>query len=670
MTQVTLGGDRLGSGKKQKISMRNFERSTHNLGYLWKSTIAPGVLTPFYNDLMLPGDTFDIDLDLDIKTLPTKGPLFGSFKVQLDLFAIPVRLYNAKLHMNALNIGMAMNEVLLPQLTLQGRPLTGNIDHGNAHTHPSSLLANLGIRGCGGNRIGDMQREFNAVSYLGYWDTVKQYYANKQEKLAWYIHTPITTGVTMSGMYFYSKYGDTPLSISSDDITKRDCFFTNESNVRVDLSNAGGDPVEISKIYWTMQLKGGTQVLYIRLDQVFQSFQNIGGSVYFNYPKPQYIGYTYEVWGREYRDSVIPEGDNTPVLKSFDLTNIDQMREDILKHFSTVPFKIDANSIEPYGAPLEYNTGVSPTMFAMEGLAVKTYQSDMLNNWIQTEWIDGENGISAITAVDTSQGFFTIDELNLSKKVYDMLNRIALSGGTYDDWLDVVYTEERRKAPENPMYLGGLSDRLEFQQVVSNSDTYQANESGSTGEKLGALAGRGTLGGNRKGGKVIVRADEPQMILGLVSLTPIISYSNGNAWHTNLKTVDDFHKPSLDQIGFQDLITDKMHFADTIINAGTPTFMSAGKQPAWIDYMSAVNIDRGNFAIESDQMFMTLNRRYEIEPADTNQMAIADLTTYIDPAKYNYIFADARLDSQNFWCQIALNITGRRKMSAKVIPNL
>ena len=32
---------------------------------------------------------------------------------------------------------------------------------------------------------------------------------------------------------------------------------------------------------------------------------------------------------------------------------------------------------------------------------------------------------NAITAIDTSSGSFNIDTLNLSKKVYDMLNRIA-----------------------------------------------------------------------------------------------------------------------------------------------------------------------------------------------------------------------------------------------------
>ena len=42
----------------------------------------------------------------------------------------------------------------------------------------------------------------------------------------------------------------------------------------------------------------------------------------------------------------------------------------------------------------------------------------------------------------------------------------------------------------------------------------------------------------------------------------------------------------------------------------------------------------------------------------------------VDPEKYNYIFAQTELDAQNFWVQIAVDCTARRKMSAKQIPNL
>ena len=124
----------------------------------------------------------------------------------------------------------------------------------------------------------------------------------------------------------------------------------------------------------------------------------------------------------------------------------------------------------------------------------------------------------------------------------------------------------------------------------------------------------------------------------------------------------------MDAIGFQDLIVEQMLWSDSEYNADTNvlTTHSLGKQPAWINYMTSVNKVYGSFAEENNSMFMTLNRRYEKNTNGT----IKDGTTYIDPTKYNQIFADASLDSQNFWVQISSNITARRKMSAKVIPNL
>ena len=56
----TLGGDRLGSGKKMTVDFHGYERSTHDLSYLWRSTMAAGTLVPFMSEIALPGDTFDI----------------------------------------------------------------------------------------------------------------------------------------------------------------------------------------------------------------------------------------------------------------------------------------------------------------------------------------------------------------------------------------------------------------------------------------------------------------------------------------------------------------------------------------------------------------------------------------------------------------------------------
>lgn len=92
-----------------------------------------------------------------------------------------------------------------------------------------------------------------------------------------------------------------------------------------------------------------------------------------------------------------------------------------------------------------------------------------------------------------------------------------------------------------------------------------------------------------------------------------------------------------------------------------------GKTPAWMDYMTAVNETHGDFAEKYKALWMTLNRQYE---HGNTGAGIEDLTTYIDPKKYNYVFADQSLDAQNFWVQVGQKIIVRRVMSAKILPNL
>ena len=96
----TVGGDRLGAGKKMIAEMHDFNLSTFDLGYIWRNTQAVGTLVPFMNLYALPGDIWEINLNSIVKTLPTLSPLFGSFKLQLDVFEAPIRLYNAMLHNN------------------------------------------------------------------------------------------------------------------------------------------------------------------------------------------------------------------------------------------------------------------------------------------------------------------------------------------------------------------------------------------------------------------------------------------------------------------------------------------------------------------------------------------------------------------------------------------
>lgn len=649
--KVNLGGDRLGSGAKMDVTLHGYERSTHDLSYICRSSMSPGTLVPFMKLLCLPGDTFDIRLNADVKTLPTVGPLFGSFKLQLDLFSVPIRLYNAGLHMNRLNIGLDMSKVKFPMMTIRTNGLSKNTDLPVEfrQINQSSLLAYLGIRGngVGSNDTADVNRTYNAIPMLAYWDIYKNYYANKQEEIGAYL--------TKHEQYYINNIYFDGTTYAPNNFGEKTLLTT--SNIAVNVVGAHADDI-ICKIDGSVM-----KVKDLFYNWEYNNYDETGEqwAVDFTVLKSAYAGKKISEISLE-SDSYF-----STAVSTFPLTNIDEMRDRIMKQsFNSALTLNNSESLSPYKSIVGYDGSSgskNPNLWSMNGLGLKTYQSDIFNNWLNTESIDGDNGISAVTAISTAGDKFTIDTLNLSKKVYDMLNRVAVSGGSYEDWLSATYAHEPRRRAESPIYLGGLSKEVVFQEVISQSNV----EFNDRNNPLGSLAGRGVLNDKHKGGYIVAKFDEPSYLIGIISLTPRIDYSQGNDWDVLLKNMNDLHKPALDEIGFQDLVTHQMAFWEMHgASTSNMTVYSAGKQPAWLNYMTNYNKTYGNFANSNDQMFMTLNRRYEMR----GDYRIKDLTTYIDPKKFNYIFADTRRDAQNFWVQVSNDITARRKMSAKLMPNL
>jgi hypothetical protein len=572
-----------------------------------------------------------------------------------------------------------MDKVHLPQVKLTHAYKPEDIYNDNSQVNPSCIFSYLGIRGLGRTMseiAGPITREFNAVPYLGYWSIFKNYYANKQEENAYVIHTKNgNTEITTSNQYVVRHDGNDYGIMSANVLLVAGDI--KELRFRYDPETATGE-IDFYKAQVTYR-SGSAPMAIQKVSDLFESYKYEWTSAG-NY---ELVCYDFKgldpedlenttTWTKYSNDqpSTIPYANDTTELEEFPLVNIDEMTMDLLTDVrNTGSYTIDSASRTPYSLPLKTENGARCMIGTQEGLALKTYQSDKFNNWIDTEWIDGTNGVSQVTRVGTDvDGSFTIDALSLANKVYKMLNRINMSGGSYNDWINAVYSHDTVKKTENPVYHGSLIKELAFEEVVSTAET----ETSDTDHALGTLAGRGRLTGKHKGGKMIVKCHEPCYVMGIASITPRVDYSQGNKWDTNLKTLDDLHKPDLDQIGFQDLITDEMAWFDTEIDHTDNDkigFSSVGKVPAWLNYMTAVNQTRGNFAEGNKEMFMTLNRRYEATN-ETGKQGIKDITTYVDPSKFNHIFADTNLDSQNFWTQISVNNTARRKMSAKVIPNL
>lgn len=684
MIQKNIGGNRLGSGDKLTTRLHGYERSTHDLGKVTRTTMTVGTLVPIYTEFVQKGDVWDIDLETLIRTHPTNGPVFGTYKLQLDVFTADVRLYNRRLHNNPVGIGNKMNEVIFPRMVLLGKnPKADEGELNQQQIAPDSLLAYLGVRGLGTTGTlgtGKVIIERNAMPLMMYYEIYKEYYSNKQEEVGYIITPDITTGAgKVTTAYVVNedasdirtiplKQGQNntsnPIFVSKNDsvvfygenLARQQIMLYINGNTNNDLQK-----IDSASIWSNVYIKeDGTQISYINPFTEFNiHIDSINGE--------DVIIIDQTVAGTETKIGI----------EEFPLKNIDDMRDLIFEQPYTSPLKISytTNSEEtipymmPYGATVNQYGSVlgsgnqidsnMAAYYTMSGLALKTHQSDRFQNWLNTEWIDAINDVSSVAISGNS---FTIDALNLAEKIYKLENRIAIAGNTYQDWLEVVYGEKIHGAAEMPVYRGGMSAEIAFDEVISSSDAMAG-----TGEDqpLGTLGGRG-IQKMKKGGKIRFRAEEHGYVMILASITPRIDYYQGNKWWTKLETMDDIHKPQLDAIGFQELTTDEFAAWDTKLINGMENFYSIGKQPSWTHYMTNQNEIYGNFARENAEQFMVLARRYE----NDENGRLADGTTYIDPTKYLYPFASVELKNQPFWVQVGTEAIVRRQMSANQMPNL
>lgn len=651
----TIGKNTLGDNNKMHVRLREYDMSTQNLSFVFRSTMGVGMLVPFMKIVCQKGDIFDIKLTNKTMTHPTLGPLFGSFKLQHFIFTAGFRLYNSWLHNNRTGIGMKMSDIKFPTIT---RGLITGTSPEVKH-NPSSLYSYLGWKGIR-SETASKAAEKSAIPVLIYLDIFKNYFANTQEDNFYIIAGNTEASVTIgqspqinktikvgedAKIIWQAPMNDTATLEAGPEVKDYANFW---KSVKIRFYNPSNG---MSKEAYINYLTSNSATKKITTDKVSKIFPS--GNTLEGYTTIQGI-YVGQFPGDEtlYRNSL-----NT-ILSEQKLGTLDKIRDEILKKPGNIKLGMSDTSDKEVNALFERIRYAANTKLG--GLVLKTYDSDIFNNWVKTDWIDGENGISKVTALKPDEdGTITMDALNLQQKVYNMLNRIAISGGTYRDWLETVYTAGRYlDRPETPVFQGGMSQMIEFDEVVATTGNAE-------GQALGELAGRGYARQPNTSGRLHFQVEEPGYVMGIAAITPMVDYSQGNDFDLNLLTMDDLHKPALDGIGYQDLMNEQRAWWTAMQNGTTIVDTTPGKSVAWIDYMTNFNRTFGNFAAGESEDFMVLNRNYE----RGTDNGIANGSTYINPQEHIDIFADTAIDSQNFWVQTACEITRRGNYSAKQIPN-
>lgn len=659
MTVVrTLGKNTLGDNNKMKVAMRDYDMSTHDISTVFRSSIGVGMLVPFCKILCQKGDIIDINLINKTLSQPTLGPLFGSFKLQHFMFFGGFRLYNSWLHNNRTGIGMKMSDIKLPMMKANTK---GTTNSASTDISASALYKYLGwskSRRTGANANTGVLK--NGVPLLLYLDIFKNFFANTQEKKFYMLKGAGAVTLDIQDTYQSSDDGNYTIGKNTNTI-----HITSNTRISTNVTD-----IDYQRFWDSIKIKilesdGG--LYYKTLSQITQNA--LTNTIQLDDANASPFATILQFFTTKETAKFIKTE-----LGQYDLKVLDQIRDVILHQKGNESLIITGSSVgESNNGSAELTKFIDDTINSQSnklgGMLLKTYDSDIFNNWIQTDWIDGAGGITEITSIDitANDGKLTMDALNLQQKVYNMLNRIAVSGGTYRDWLETVYTAGKYlDRPETPVFIGGMTQYIEFDEVISKS----ATETKYGSQPLGDIAAIGRGGKPLNNGHIHYQCEEPGYIIGLMAITPMIDYSQGNDFDLNLQTIDDLHKPALDGIGYQDLIQEQMAGETSVYEGGSRIsnikHLAANKTVAWIDYMTNYNRTFGDFATGEALDFMVLNRRYEVSSNNT----IEDLTTYIDPQKYIEIFADTSIDSQNFWVQTVVQATRRGNYSAKQIPFL
>ena len=305
-----------------------------------------------------------------------------------------------------------MEKVKLPQIKVNIKTTLdtpSNEEKQWIQVNPSCLLAYLGIRGYANTPdSGEKIINKNALPILTYFDIFKNYYANTQEENFYMIGTSPKLKITIGGI----------------DITDTDNITTTEGAVH----NSGIVtilPTTLKKNEIRFRIKTSLQAR----EQILTTEQ---------------LGDIEIVAGKwKLTTNLIPAGQTWYItaiystkrtsLEKYPLENLDIIRDKILLTPGDTVFDIsDTNkSVEPFtNFAKRTSQNELNTSFTQYGLCLKTYNSDIYQNWINSEWIEDVTGINEASAVDVTNGMLSMDALNLAQKVYNFLNRIAISGGT------------------------------------------------------------------------------------------------------------------------------------------------------------------------------------------------------------------------------------------------
>lgn len=653
------------------IDLPKPKRSNFNLGRVNRFTADVGWVIPCYVEEILPNSYKRLDVEALIQTNATVAPLMGSFKVKVDAFFVPLRLYYRHLDLNnirpdfiddfdyhyfpapnqgnydvaTVDAGNTITSQTYTRrgyfdstewnLTVQSNVSTdGNIVHTvtpapiNIEVAPSSLIDYLGLLPVGYNALSWSDTiKLNANPFIAYYDIYRNYYANP--------HDPLVP--------FRVQNYRQPSGASSS----ADTVFTRDRYVRLE-----------------------------KFDQFVQSFTN-----YIDPSSSVYARDAYQIFRDIFRDYTAP-ANYQGSFRSMPL-------------FAGSPFA--DGSLDSAGAYPLLDTRDGKHF----GLLRRTYMDDYFNSRFRNDFVTYMENTSTVT-VENNQ--FTITQLRMQNRIAKYVDKSIFSDTRFGSWIKAHFGVKTNQKLNIPQFLGSITSNIVFNDIYASAQT---GESSSVTDNT-ALGSRASLGQGyikNKGSFIEFQATEPGYLMCMFSIIPYVSYFQGIKKMYLKTSFNDMYKPEFDAVGYDDLqklemsavgYNSDIYSNNIILDPITPEDynVSIGKHPAWLEYMTSTDEVHGLMTKRYQYGFWLLNRPYSpsiydesgtYSPSDkatipssanTNKMfnftpklPTFDASTYIQPEYFNNIFAVNKF-TDNFQVQMRFFDKTKQPISKQILPHL
>ena len=281
-----------------------------------------------------------------------------------------------------------------------------------------------------------------------------------------------------------------------------------------------------------------------------------------------------------------------------------------------------------------------------------------------------DKNVSTVT-VSTVGDSFQVDQLVTAKKLWNARNKDVVTNGTFKDWIRVHFGVTPKIMDDMPTFCGAVSSDILFEDIRATTSAKLGDANQYLGDKGSSAIG---YGDSRRFNIV---ADRPGYVMAIATLVPRVDYYQFTERYALHSKLSDSFMPEYNGIGYQDVLVSDLNTEfpkgwDSSVAApveANPFTQSVGKQPAWIEYMTAVNKIRGTFC--STEKSWVLARDMRANPDDGSRQSPANNTNhsaYIDPADWNQPFADQSPTAQNFYAQFYIRDRVRSTVLKRLRP--